>query len=598
MIRPVLFEAIKKPPKSPVTLHTKPTLEVVHSSFSPLHSPVKSLVNGNPRVKLIATPEPPAPEPSRTRSASGIQAWGSVKDSQPPPAMDASTLHNELLRMQRNLSHSQAEYIHAARRMMYLVKAVDLTLESLYAGPALSRAIWRYEALWFPLLAALSSPPSSSPPAFKWATAALATKVDEIRAKNFTKRGLWLSVDDLVPPLDIAWVWYVHRLNPDAYAEDLAQFAQDGDEDTVNFTREACATRLDTAFKFSDGEDAQSKRTRRLWAIVYPFEAFMPKYLLSHSYEEEEARKRHQITSYTNEITRSAFRSVLKHDLERAVALQKAFLYQIVNEDEPEKAELFETPDYLNRAYQRYLQFIALHERAPGTFLVPMNDINIMWHMHLGATREYAHDCNVLIGRLVVHDSIAVDEIRKTAIAAMETEIATNTDIPTVQSEMEDEELADLLEKRRRGVAIKETKTLWETFYGSKPRYDLLDTRYRGGPPGERGGFHEMFEKINGTTKDISWPETMLRMLLAIFVFGFGSVLLVWSFWKTMATHGRYMVGLPAGLGVMGLGLYIFLAIPINRPLSSDSRYWLERSYKQTHNPLPPYLISTSKKAQ
>lgn len=30
-------------------------------------------------------------------------------------------------------------------------------------------------------------------------------------------------VADLVPPLDIAWVWYIHRLNPTAYKNDLLQ---------------------------------------------------------------------------------------------------------------------------------------------------------------------------------------------------------------------------------------------------------------------------------------------------------------------------------------------------------------------------------------
>lgn len=511
--------------------------------------------------------------------------------------MDPTTLHEWLPRVQRNLSHCQADYITAARRLMYMVKAVDLTLESLYTGPALERAVWRYEALWYPLLAAVAQHPSKQRPELNWVHHAFATKVDEIRSKNFSRGGLWLSTEDLVPPLDIAWVWYVHRINPTAYAADLAQYARDAHAPTVAFMRDAAATTLDTAFKFSNGEDAQSKPTRRLWDIVYPFESFMPKYLLSHSYEQELLTKRQHITSYTNEINRAAFRSVLNYDLVRAARLQKAFVYQIVDEHQPENSEIFETTPYLDRAYHRYLQFLLLHDRAPGKFLVPMNDINIMWHMHLAATREYAHDTHVLIGRALEHDSIAVEGMRKKSVDEMEAKIAATADGPTELSEMEDEERADLLEKRRRGVAVRETKVLWEDLYGTKPRYDLPDTCYRGEPPGERGGFYEMFEKVNGTTKDISWHETLLRMLLAMKVFAAGCVLLAWSFWRTMRTHGMFLVGLPAGLCVMGLGVYIFLAIPISRPLSSTSRYWLERSYKQMHNPLPPYLISTSKKS-
>lgn len=503
--------------------------------------------------------------------------------------------------MQRNLAHSQAEYIHAVRRMTYLVKAVDLTLESLYAGRALRRAIWRYEALWLPLLAALGDPPTSEPrPKRNWAQISFANKVEEISSKNFAKGGLWLDTTKIVPPLDIAWVWHCHRLNPEAYASDMARFAKEADEATVEYMREACSTTLSTAFKFSDGEDAQSKPTRRLWDIIYPFETFMPKYFLSHSYDEEENKKRQHITSYTNEINRASFRSILEYDLERAALLQKAFLYQIVDENDPDAAEKFETTPYLTRAYQRYLQFIALHERMTEeqAFLIPMNDINIMWHMHLSCTREYIHDCNVLIGRIVSHDSIAVDEIRRKAIADMDAENAANGEMQEDLNALEEEELADLLEKRRRGVAIKETKALWESCYGSKPRYDLPDTRYRGEPPGERGGFFDMFKKMNGTTRDIPWAQTLLLMLLSVLVFISGGVICCWAFTRTMFRHGKYLIGLPTGFGVMGLGMYIFLAIPISRPLSSNSRYWLEKSYKQTHDPLPPYLISSSKKTQ
>ena len=58
--------------------------------------------------------------------------------------------------MQRKLSHSMPEYVQAARHMLYLVKAVHLTNESLYEGAALQRALWRYESLWLPLLIALT----------------------------------------------------------------------------------------------------------------------------------------------------------------------------------------------------------------------------------------------------------------------------------------------------------------------------------------------------------------------------------------------------------------------------------------------------------
>lgn len=493
-----------------------------------------------------------------------------------------------------------AEYIHATRRMMYMVKAVDLTLESLYSGRALERAIWRYEALWLPLLAALSDPPVGNekprkPPV--WRHRSFTTKVDEIRSKNFSKGGLWLTPSTIVPPIDIAWIWHCHRLNPIAFREDLARFVPDGDFDSAEYMQKACGANIETAFVFSDGEDVQSKGTRRLWDIIYPFEAFMPKYLLSHSFSVEESKKRQHITSFANEITRASFRSVLVYDLATASRLQKSFLYQIIDEDDPEKGELFEGDEYLQRAYRRYINFLRLHQQVPEDFLlVPMNDINIIWHTHLSCTTEYIHDCLKLINRIVRHDPIAVEDIRLREVAEIMAERANNDRIESDPNAMEDDEFAELQEKRGRGISIRETKAIWESTYGAYCRYDLPDTLYRGQPKGERGGYITIFEKLHGATKDITWTETILRMLVAILIFALGNIILLWAFYKTMVSHGKYLIGLPLGVGIMGLGVYTFLAIPISRPLSSQSRFWLEQAYRQTHDPLPPYLISSTKK--
>lgn len=533
--------------------------------------------------------------------------------------MDDRALHNELVHMQRNLSHSMTDYANATRRMIYMVRAVDLTFEPLYSGPPLERALWRYEALWLPLLAAVSNPPSSDsrkgrgsePPQSPrspehsrsttpfqpvWRLQSFATKVDDIRSKNFSRGGLWLDGEAVVPPIDIAWVWYVHRLNPHAYEEDLAQFVIEGDNDSLEYIRKACATNIDTAFRFSDGEDLQSKATRRLWDIIYPFESYMPKYLLSHSFATEESRRRQHITSYSNEISRASFRSVLKYDILKAASLQKAFVYQTVDENDPEKSELFETNEYIYRACDRYLQYIALHQHAPQTFLVPMNDINIIWHMHLSCTIEYKHDCLALLGYVLKHDTINVEDRRLQSIADMDAKRAIEGVEDEAPATLSNEEYAKIIEKRRSGIAIKDTKALWEHIYGSHPRYDLPDTRYRGQPHGVRGGYFTVFEKLNGTTKDISWSETVFRMFIAFVVFVIGVLIFCLAFHRTMFTHGKYLLGLPVGFVVMGGGLFIFFAIPISRPLSSESRYWLERAYRQTHDPLPPFLVSSQKK--
>lgn len=509
--------------------------------------------------------------------------------------MDHRTLNTELLKLQRNLSHPMHEYIHAARKMTYMAKAIDLTFESIYEGAPLQRSIWRYEALWLPILAAVSQSPNSSNSSeydtLKWSQHAFASRVEEIRSKNFAKGGLCLNRAILVPPLDIAWIWHCHRLNPHAYAEDLARFAQDAHPQTVAFMIQACSTTIETAFKFSDGEDSQSRLTRRLWEITYPYESYLPQYLLNHTYEEEETKKRQHITSYTNEITRAAFRSVLWHDIAREVSLQRSFVFQIIDDKDPDKEEYYETNSFLTRAFRRYMQFILLHKNT-SELLIPMKDINIIWHAHLSCTTEYTHDCKAIVGSVVRHDSLAVDDSRQREIQNLEAEQSAQG---AAQKKVKDHNELQL--RRQRGVSITRTKHMWKLAYGNKTRYDLPDTRYEGVPPGNRGGFKSIFERTNGTSRDISWLETLCYMVLAAVVFVNGSVLLLHAFYKAMLVHGKYLLGLPLGVGIMILGIYIFLAIPISRPLSSDSRYWLQRSHKQSHNPLPPYLISSSKKS-
>ncbi len=494
--------------------------------------------------------------------------------------MKNRSLQKTLLTIQRKLSHPMPEYVQAARQMLYLVKAVDLTNESLYTGPALERALWRYEALWLPLVVALTVDPKH-----KCTNASFARKVEEIRTKNFTRGGLHLSGDHLVPPIDVAWVWHCHRLNPVAYATDTAALTEGGGP--LNTT-------LHTAFRFSNGEDSQSRPLRRLWKVVFPFESYVPRYLLSCTYRQEEMKRRQSITSYANELSRAGFRTLLSYDIGQNAMLQRTFLYQVIDENDVKKEELYETNAYLNRAFYRYLLFLSLHSQAGrNTLLVPMKDINIMWQMHLSCSREYKHDCLHVVGYTIEHDSIAVENLRKRRLHE-ELETMLDSGVSIDESLMEDSEIREMQRKRERGVSIKETKALWESCYGTNPRYDLPGTLYRGQPPGDRGGFKMIFEKQNGSRVDLPLSETIARMFASIVIAIFGLLVAVWSFYRTMVSHANYLLGVPSGVGIVALGIYCFLVIPISRPLSSESRFWQQRTFKNSHNPLPTYLVSST----
>jgi hypothetical protein len=68
-------------------------------------------------------------------------------------------------------------------------------------GGALKEALRRYERLWLPLIAAQAGPSSN-------------TGNGQQQQQGYNQ---------LVPPLDIAFLWHLHRLQPGLYSEDCQQ---------------------------------------------------------------------------------------------------------------------------------------------------------------------------------------------------------------------------------------------------------------------------------------------------------------------------------------------------------------------------------------
>ncbi len=100
----------------------------------------------------------------------------------------------------------------------------------LYTGVFCVQAVHRYKTHWLPLLNARPSDP------------------------------------DLIPPLDVAFVWLCHRLAPEAYARDCQKW----------FGKVLNPTTPDQALAFDDGSDFT--HTSKLWGTVtknYPNEQQM-----------------------------------------------------------------------------------------------------------------------------------------------------------------------------------------------------------------------------------------------------------------------------------------------------------------------------------
>jgi hypothetical protein len=70
-------------------------------------------------------------------------------------------------------------------------------------GGALKEALRRYERLWLPLIASQAGPSTAS-----------TGNGQQQQQQGYSQ---------LVPPLDVAFLWHLHRLQPGVYSEDCQQ---------------------------------------------------------------------------------------------------------------------------------------------------------------------------------------------------------------------------------------------------------------------------------------------------------------------------------------------------------------------------------------
>lgn len=118
------------------------------------------------------------------------------------------------------------DIVAAAKQQLKFLAAVDRKRE-LYGGPALERAIYRYNACWLPLLAKYSESQLTKGP--------------------------------LVVPLDCEWVWHCHRLNPVRYKADCEKFY---------------GKVLDNCNVVSSIQESSTKESETIWNELFPNEPY------------------------------------------------------------------------------------------------------------------------------------------------------------------------------------------------------------------------------------------------------------------------------------------------------------------------------------
>ena len=167
----------------------------------------------------------------------------------------------------------------------------------------------------------------------------------------------------LLAPLDIEWVWYVHMLNPAAYAHDsIAQTGKVIDHRVVSYSERG----------------KQLDLTKDLWNKSYPGEVFNVD--LADCYPQVD----------------NAFQSTLSYNLLEAAQKEMIFNYQV-------SLPHYGDDRFVKEAVKRYSFLLNLRREMPGTPFIPYFDNDLIWHAHMAHPKIYKRETKLLFDSLLGH---------------------------------------------------------------------------------------------------------------------------------------------------------------------------------------------------
>eukprot|EP00918_Siedleckia_nematoides_P100140 GHVU01218982.1.p1 GENE.GHVU01218982.1~~GHVU01218982.1.p1 ORF type:complete len:751 (-),score=52.34 GHVU01218982.1:111-2363(-) len=209
---------------------------------------------------------------------------------------------------------------------------------------------------------------------------------EEQHISNASRRyeQLWLpllktnSGDNLLPPLDVHWVWYVHMLSPKAYQEDCMRLI--GKVAGHKFY-----------LKPHEQTDAENQ-TRLHWDEMYgatePFDS--PKIIPD-------------------------FQSQLSYDIKAASNRQMSFFYNV-------SLPHYHDEHFRSTGVERYKKFLHLKCLNRDLFTVPMYDVDLIWHTHQAHPLAYARDTKAIFGHILNHDDTTTDRSPGSFLSQSDTE--------------------------------------------------------------------------------------------------------------------------------------------------------------------------------
>ena len=181
---------------------------------------------------------------------------------------------------------------------------------------------------------------------------------------------------DLIPPVDIAWLWHCHRLAPKQYTKHLKEkFGPD------------CPI-LDAKAPFSlqlPGEaqpGGAAANTSMLWSSNYPNEDFF----------------------LSKKKSSKFFKNKKNNDLLASTERQAKFLWQV-------SGDRYSDINFLKQGVEEYYKFLNLRNYAPDQIIVPTLQIDLMWHTHiLSSLTAYQKDCISIMKTEFNHDDSIEDK--------------------------------------------------------------------------------------------------------------------------------------------------------------------------------------------
>lgn len=267
------------------------------------------------------------------------------KDFQSAERITEKYDHNQELQAAQQITTS-IDLISAAKHLLGFLKIVS-GLPHLYGGASAASAIRRYHDFWMPLV---------------------------------TERDL-LNEKDLVPPLDIQWVWLCHCLRQKAHQHNCK-------------TRDFKLLQA-PVFGDSSSQSAAQEQCRQVWNESYPDEPFD----LEFTQKFGQSNRRNQ-TSHSSRPSQCE-----EKELMESMSKQIAFYNQV-------SQQYMHHDDFLMVAKERYLCFLHMLDKTKGRAVcVPTYDILLMMKTHQTCPTAYVHDMERLIENMDDNDSVVCHQL-------------------------------------------------------------------------------------------------------------------------------------------------------------------------------------------